>query len=158
MALHGNGEQLFFSTSSDGAKFREAQTLFAKVDDSDRYIVSVGWVTRGAQDERGRRVLGLLYGAGPKASLDNNRIFACWLQKKLVFTVNGKPLESKTRAVGPDRQLIFFQKPIAARVELLGDDGATPIARTDGAVDLEPRGAYELTFDRATPAGAGRSR
>jgi hypothetical protein len=160
MGLHANGERLFYSVSDDGEKFPAAQTLCTSADDSDRYIVSIGWVTKGAQDDPGgRRLLGFLYGAGSTGSLDGNRIFAVWLEKKLVLTVQEKPLQHKVKALGPDRQLVFFDKPLSAQIELLGDDGRTPIARSAGEIELRPGSAYELTtIDRAAPAAAGKSR
>ena len=131
--------------------FPAARVLCTNVDDEDRYIVSLGWVTSG-----GERVLGVLYGAGSRGSLDANRIFARWLQKKLVFTVaDDKPFEVQIKALGPDRQLVFCDKPVNARVELLGDDGKTPIARTEGAVELQPGRAYQVTVDRSRKASGG---
>jgi hypothetical protein len=159
MGLHTNGNKLFFSVSDDGAKFPEPQTLCTNVSDSaDRYIVSIGWVTQGGQDERGRRLLGFFYGAGPAGSLDANRMFARWLQKKLVLTFRDKRPQPQTWSLGPDRQLIFIDKPVRAHVELLAEDGTTPIARTAGEIELKPNRAYQVTIDPAGPAGAERSR
>ena len=86
MGIHANGPELYQSLSRDGMRFETSHTLLRHLDDADRHIVAIGWVTEGAQDERGRRVLGVLYGAGAVKSLDQNRIFARWLQKRVMFT------------------------------------------------------------------------
>ena len=86
MGIHANGPELYQSLSRDGMRFGTSHTLLRHLDDADRHIVAIGWVTEGGQDERGRRVLGVLYGAGAVKSLDQNRIFARWLQKRVMFT------------------------------------------------------------------------
>lgn len=59
-----------------------------------RYIVSVGLVV----SEDGARLLGALYGAGTASTLDQNRIFAAWLQRQVLFAA---PLRSGVnRALG----------------------------------------------------------
>jgi len=123
MALHMNTDRLWYSLSNDGMHFEPERELAGRLDDRDRYIVAVGWVVGG------RRVLGFLYGAGAAPTLDRNRLFARWLQKKVVFiTDQGKRLEP-SRSLGPDRQLIPLggEKELAGHVEIFSEDGQTPL-------------------------------
>ena len=154
MGLHVNGDRLLFSLSQDGMKFPAARVLCKSVEDADRYMVAVGWVTSG-QD----RVLGLLYGAGSTPSLDANRIFARWLQKKAMLHSAGKAIEPQG-ALGPDRQVFVARAPLQTKIDLLGEDGRTLIARSAGEIELRPGRAYQISVDRvdrAAPAAAGKS-
>lgn len=149
MGLHMNTGRIFYSVSRDGLDFPEARELHSHRDADDRYMVAVGWVVRGDQEEGGRQLLGVLYGAGAVPSLDQNRIFATWLQKKAVFvTADGRRLEP-TRAFGPDRQHLVTddKEPLTGRIELYAEDGKTLIATTD-AVTLEPGRAYRADIVR----------
>ena len=78
MGLHFNGELIRYSLSSDGVSFSPEQVLFPHLSAQDRYMVAVGFVTQGD------KLLGVLYGASAVESLDQNQIFARWLQKKVV--------------------------------------------------------------------------
>jgi hypothetical protein len=139
-AFHQNTDRLFFSLSRDPLKFPEQQTLLTCRGDADRHIVSAGFV---ATDDR---VLGVLYGAGAAPTLDRNRIFARWFQKK-VF-VDGIEPEA---AAGPDRQLLRLPaERRAATIKLLADDGVTLIATSPPTV-LSPGRAYQLSLP-ARPA------
>jgi len=133
--LHMNGDRLFYTLSQDPMQFPPVQTLIAHAGDADRYIVAIGFVVRGD------RVLGALYGAGAAGTLDHNRIFAVWLQKKVTIDSGGKTLETSS-AYGPDRQLLKLAAPIHGRLHLLAEDGQTPVADVDAA--LKPGRAYEL--------------
>ena len=138
MALHRNTNRLWYSLSTDGLTFAPSRQLCENLGGADAYIVAVGWVTDGA------RVLGLLYGAGAAPSLDANRIFARWLQKRVVID---DTLESK-RSLGPDRQLIEIgeQTRVGARLTVFGEDGRTNLG-TSAPIDLEPGRAYEISVE-----------
>ena len=84
MGLHFNDDSLRYSLSNDGVSFSSEQDLFGNLSAQDLYIVAVGFVTKSD------RLLGVLYGAGAVASLDQNQIFARWLQKKDGITPLGK--------------------------------------------------------------------
>ena len=106
MGLHRNRSQTWFSLSTDGMNFAPAQPLFTNATPAEQYIVAVGWVVSGAQEKQGRRLLGVLYGAGAVKSLDKNRIFARWLQPRIVLRdANGVETVGNS-ARGPNRQLI----------------------------------------------------
>jgi hypothetical protein len=140
MALHRNTNRLWYSLSADGLAFAPARQLCENLGGADAYVVAVGWVTDGS------RVLGLLYGAGAAPSLDANRIFARWLQKRVVL--NGDDATEAKRALGPDRQLIEIgaEPRRGATLTVFADDGRTKLG-TSGATDLEPGRAYEITVD-----------
>src|SRR5215213_9913663 len=93
MGLHLNTGQLWYTLSRDGLKFPPIQTLFAHESDADAYMVAVGFIMAGEQEKLGSRVLGALYGAGAASSLDANRIFARWLQKKVVLSGDKNQIE-----------------------------------------------------------------
>lgn len=129
MGLHANTRRLWYALSGDGMKFEPQRELAAGLDDADRYIVAVGWVSAG------NRLLGFLYGAGAAPSLDRNRIFARWLQKKLVFTDKAGRTHTAAGSLGPDRQV--FTLPAGenhGRLEILAEDGR---ARLGDPLDAE---------------------
>lgn len=145
MGLHLNTDRIFYSVSQDGLDFPEPRELHTHRDEADRYMVAVGWVVRGDQEEPGRQLLGVLYGAGAMSTLDRNRIFATWLQKRAVFvTDDGRRIEP-TRAFGPDRQHLVVDtvEPLDGRIELYAEDGSTLLATSD-PMTLEPGRAYRL--------------
>jgi hypothetical protein len=78
-AYHANGHAVWSTVSTSPTSPGSLVQLIANEGNADQYIVAAGWV----QD--GTRLYGLLYGAGPVATLDQNQIFASWLQKKVVF-------------------------------------------------------------------------
>lgn len=146
MGLHANRDGLWYALSRDGMQFGPERELGKNLGDSDRYIVALGWVTRG------ERLLGFLYGAGASPELNRNRIFARWLQKKVVFTdASGKRYEP-AGALGPDRQVIRLESKgsIEGRLEVLGEDGRTPVGPPVAAT-LTPGGVYLLTLPEGRP-------
>jgi len=146
MGLHMNTQQLWYSLSNDPMKFPPARKLFDHLDDSDRYIVSVGFVVQGSQDRLGRILLGVLYGAGAKPSLDANRIFARWLQKRLVIVSDEKALEV-TQSLGPYRQVLKVEpgKKLTGRIDVYAEDGRTLIGSTE-TVNIQAGRAYAIAI------------
>ena len=147
MALHHNGPSLHVALSRDGTRFGAMKTLATHSGDADRHIVSVGGVVDGD------RVLGFLYGAGDAPTLDRNRIFARWLQKKLTL---GDAEARDVRSLGPDRQLLPLASPVTAAVALRDEAGA--LIANSPPVEVKPGRAYrvELPQTQSTPSGAGR--
>ena len=133
-------QSIFFSLANDGVTFNPQQVLFQNVSAQDRYIVALGFVTRGTQ------LLGALYGAGPAESLDQNQIFARWLQRKVLITDSSNVQYSPQGGYGPDRQ--WFQAPLlgslAVKLNVYAEDGVTPLA--SGSVDVSPGKAYQLVL------------
>jgi hypothetical protein len=127
MGLHENGKRLWQTISTNGAAFPDARMLLEHLEPADAYIVALGWVVRGPQESPGRKLLGVLYGAGPVRSLDRNSIYARWLQKRVVFVAKDGTRTPGTKALGPDRQLVAFPKagPTTGRFEVYGEDGVT---------------------------------
>lgn len=143
MGLHMNGAQTWFSLSPNGMTFARMQPLFTNASPAERYIVAVGWVTRGEQDQAGRRLLGVLYGAGAKPSLDQNRLFARWLQPRIVIrTADGRTL-SGSHARGPARQLIPMTESEVCNVELFNESGIQLRAQLKSQY-LQPGRVYRL--------------
>jgi hypothetical protein len=129
MGLHENGTRLWQTVSSNGAAFPAARTLLTNLEAADAYIVALGWVVRGQQESSGRKLLGVLYGAGPVSALNQNSLYARWLQKRVVFVANDGTRFPGTKALGPDRQLLAFPNagPVTGRFEVYGEDGVTLI-------------------------------
>lgn len=126
MGLHFNGDTLWYSLSNDGVKFEPPIELARNLGEKDRYIVAHGWVTRG------NRVLGFLYGAGESSSLDRNRIWARWLQRKVSFVSDDGERYEPSAALGPDRQVLTVprDREIRGNFRILGEDGTTVIAES----------------------------
>ena len=128
MGLHRNGDKLWYCLSTDGMKFDPPVEMAKCQGEADRYMVAIGWVTRG------NRVLGFLYGAGAVNSLDRNRIFGRWLQKKVVFVAKDGTRYEPTTAVGPDRQIIKVPvgKETDGTFEVYSEDGVTLLGKSPG--------------------------
>jgi hypothetical protein len=124
MGLHMNTDRLWYALSADGRKFGPEKDLAVKLGDEDRFIVALGWVSDAD------RLLGFLYGAGASHELNRNRIFARWLQKKVVLIdANGRRYEP-TGAIGPDRQVIPLKgaKSFNGMYEIWSEDGKTRLS------------------------------
>ncbi|MCB9781503.1 MAG: hypothetical protein H6751_00870 [Candidatus Omnitrophica bacterium] len=126
MGLHRNGDRLFYSLSVSPASFSPQRELFTHLDESDLYIVALGWVTEG------NRLLGVLYGAGASPALNRNRIFARWLQKKIVLVDEDGREHFASWALGPDRQMVKVpaESKFQGTVKVYGDDGVTLLGET----------------------------
>jgi hypothetical protein len=127
MGLHENGTRLWQTVSSNGVAFPAARMLLTNLETADAYIVALGWVVRGQQESRGRKLLGVLYGAGPVSALNQNSIYVRWLQKMVVFVVGDGTRYPGTSALGPDRQFLALPSagPVSGRFEVYAEDGAT---------------------------------
>jgi hypothetical protein len=133
-------QSIFFSLSNDGIAFDPQRVLFHNLSAQDLYIVALGFVTRGGQ------LSGLLYGASAVETLDQNQIFARWLQKKVVITDSLGAQYSPQGGYGPDRQ--WFQTPpsglLQGTITVYAEDGVTPLAA--GSVNLSAGKAYQLVL------------
>ena len=72
-------------------------------------------------------MLGVLFGAGPVSALDQNSIYARWLQKRVVFVADDGTRLPGTKALGPDQQLPALPNagPVNGRFEVYAEDGET---------------------------------
>jgi len=135
--FHMNTNQLWYALSSDGMTFEPQRDLVNNLGDADRYIVAIGWVTKG------NSVLGFLYGAGAVPELNRNRIFARWLQKKIVFVASDGARYEPAGALGPDRVVIKLpQKTLEGKFEVYSEDGITHLATIPAKIS--PASAYKL--------------
>ncbi len=132
MAMHMNGGEMWYSLSRDGLSFGPRHSLTRNQSEADRYMVAVGLVTDGV------RVYGFLYGAGATRALNENRLFAKWLQKKLVFrAADGQEYEQAT-GVGPDTvRLTIPGGGTRGTLTILAEDGQTVLHQT-GEISLIP--------------------
>ncbi|MFP4500127.1 MAG: hypothetical protein ACLFTT_03930 [Candidatus Hydrogenedentota bacterium] len=141
MALHQNGDTLWYSLSESGTAFDAPKVLGKNESAADRYIVAIGWVRDG------RRLLGYLYGAGPVSTLNRNRLFARWLQKRLVFKAEQGDRIEASHALGPDRQLLPVpdEQPLKGKFEVYAEDGVTQLGVSD-PVELRSGGVLRLNL------------
>ncbi|MBP6964361.1 MAG: hypothetical protein KBC96_08150 [Armatimonadetes bacterium] len=139
MGLHMNRDTLWYALSTDGMAFSPAQELIKNRDQSDRYIVAIGWVVKGD------RLLGFVYGAGEVGELNRNRLFARWLQKKVVFVGDDGTTYEPTAALGPDRQLLSVPtgRNVTGHFAVYGDDGSTVVLENAPAT-LMSGGVYVI--------------
>jgi hypothetical protein len=146
MGLHLNGDRLWYALSRDGKSFSPQRVLCARLGEADAHIVAIGFVVAGEQEAAGRRrVLGFLYGAGAAPSLDANRIFARWLQKRAVITVGDEQFHA-TAAMGPERQLVKMTRPATAPLKLYAEDGTTLLG-SSVATRFAPGRAYSVALE-----------
>ncbi len=145
MGLHLNGDRTWYSLSRDGLQFPTPRELFTNLSPADRYIVALGWVVQGKYQDSARRLLGVLYGAGHDSGLASNRIFAHWLQRKIVWVPASGQRSEGQKARGPSRQLLPLSASdgIEGRVELYAEDGKTLIGRST-SLKLESGKVYQL--------------
>ncbi len=137
MGLHMNTDKLWYALSNDGMAFSPAQEMIRNRDAADRYIVAIGWVTKG------NRLLGFVYGAGEIGELNRNRLFARWLQKKVVFVADDGTRYEAAGALGPDRAIINVprDKQVAGHFVVYGEDGST-VLLDKGPATLMSGGVY----------------
>lgn len=145
MGLHMNADRLWYALSRDGKSFGPKRVLCTRLGEADAHIVSIGFVVAGEGEVSQRRVLGFLYGAGAKTSLDANRIFARWLQKRIVITA-GDDLFEPSSAIGPDRQIVKLPRAVDVPIEVYAEDGVTLVGRGERAT-FEPGKTYELAIE-----------
>lgn len=150
MGMHLNADRLWYSLSTNGLGFTNVITLLTNTAAADRYIVTLGWVARGSQESPGRKLLGVLYGAGAMSSLDKNHIFARWLQKRVVFVASDSARYEGMRSLGPQRQIIPFTQtnPIEGHFEIYAENGASLLG-VSPTLMLQTRQTYQLQFTNA---------
>ena len=156
MGLHENGARLWQTVSTNGTAFPASQMLLTNLDAADAYIVALGWVVRGPQESPGRKLLGVLYGAGPVRSLDHNSIYARWLQKRVVFVANDGTRLPGTKSLGPDRQLLALPDTgaVTGKFEVYAEDGVTLLGTS--ATQAVSRGqSFRLRCGKETAGRAG---
>jgi hypothetical protein len=142
MGLHRNADRLWYAWSGDGMRFEGERELGMHLDETDRYIVAIGWVVQGD------RLLGYCYGAGAVRELNRNRIFARWLQKKVVFVDEDGGRHEPTRALGPDCQMIPLGqgKAMSGHFEVFAEDGERLVGKSKGIKVHEGR-VYRVGVD-----------
>ena len=139
MGLHMNGDKLWYALSNDGMTFSPAQEMIRNQGSADRYMVAIGWVVKGD------RLLGFVYGAGEVGELNRNRLFARWLQKKVVCVGEDGTRYEALGALGPDRAIINVprDKQVKGHFVVYGEDGST-VVLANGPATLMSGGVYVL--------------
>jgi hypothetical protein len=137
MAMHMNGDQMWYALSRDGMAFEPRKLLTRNQSAADRYMVAVGIVTDGVT------VYGFLYGAGAEPHLAANRIFAKWLQKKVVLHTHGGDW-AEAEALGPDMQRLRVPEGVTTgSFEVFAEDGRTSLGAA-ADVALRSGGRYRI--------------
>jgi len=109
---------------------------------------SLGYLAGGSLTCRTEISLGFLYGAGAVPSLDRNRIFARWLQKKLVFTPDSGGAMEAAGALGPNRQVFSLggKAELTGRLQAYREDGKTLVGE-QWNVKLVSGAMYRMVWD-----------
>jgi hypothetical protein len=140
MGLHINSQTIWYSLSNDGVNFNQKQTLLNNLSFADQYIVALGFVTKGNQ------LLGVLYGASAVPSLDQNQIFARWLQKKVLIKDASGTQFAAQGGLGPDRQ--WFHAPQSGSLQgtmtVDAEDGSTLLG--SGTVSISAGKSYRVVL------------
>lgn len=123
-AYHLNGGKVWYSTGTAVTTPSASKVLFSSNGAADAYIVAPCFVTDGT------RLYGALYGAGAVSGLTKNRIFAKWLQKKVVFTTTSLATLGGTanQSYGPDRQQLAMDPAktvVTGRFSIYDTDGVS---------------------------------
>jgi hypothetical protein len=85
-------------------------------------MVSCGFV----QDAN--KLIGCLYGAGAVSSLDQNRIFARWLQRMTLFSNASVRWGDIEDSNGPDKTRVYMasgQNVETGQIQIFAEDGST---------------------------------
>jgi hypothetical protein len=138
MALHANTKTLWYSLSRDGMQFDPLKDLTVNQGAADLHIVAVGLVCDDTT------VYGFLYGASGTRSLNTNKIFAKWLQKRVEFVAGDKVVASCSAAQGPDRATMKIPVGgVTGQFRVFAEDGKT-LLHTGSEVTLRPGEVWEL--------------
>lgn len=106
LLTHDFHSNIHLTWSKSLSRFPAHQVALTNKDDSDKYIVSEGFVSDGM------RLFGILYGAGSASTLDENRIFGRWLQKKIIFQNDHVRWGDVEEAYGPDRVRLYMDTKV----------------------------------------------
>jgi hypothetical protein len=122
---HVNRDSIRASVGTSLNTLPASQVLFSSKDAKDPNITSVGLVTDG------NRLLGAIYGASDRISLDTNRLFAVWLQKKVLFTNANITWGEGGSSFGPDRFKVSMTQPVqTGQFKILDTDGTTLLTQS----------------------------
>ena len=120
LATHVNTGNIHLSLSSSLTSFTDAPIVLESRGEDDKYIVAPGLVSDG------KRLLGVLYGACAVNTLNFNRIFARWLQLKVIFKNKYVQWGDIEEAYGPDRIRMYQNSSIeTGEFYIYDSDGAT---------------------------------
>jgi hypothetical protein len=130
LGAHCNGQSVYYSASRTLDQFPPTKKLFSHRNSADEHMVSLGFVI----DHTATRVLGALYGAGATSALDNNRVFAAWLQRHVMFVgADGGVVwgvGDADRALGPDAlSMATNRKALRGKFMLYDTDYVNATAR-----------------------------
>jgi hypothetical protein len=133
-AYHNNGDAAYYSLNTSLASPGTPSVLFAKTGSgADNHITSVGLVTDGT------RLYGALYGASAVSSLDQNRIFASWLQRRVTFN-NANAFFGANQSNGPDTLYVYMtpgQGVETGTFAVYDTDGTTLLKQTNKVTLLQ---------------------
>lgn len=130
-----------YSLSNDGITFATENVLFGGEYSEDHFVTTPAFVMKGD------RILGVLYGANAIDLLNaQDRIYARWLQKKIIITDSSGTEYLLQGGYGPNRQ--WFQTPASGTLDgtmtVYAEDGVTPLAK--GPISLSGGKTYQMTL------------
>lgn len=120
---HMGQSNLWISTSTSLSNLGPTRVAFSSYSNEDKMMITCGWV----QD--GTRVYGMLYGACATdcdpAAPSRNRLFARWLQKKVVFQNNHVTWDVSTGFGMKNSRLAMSNKIETGVFKIYDTDGQT---------------------------------
>jgi len=142
MGSHFNTDKVWISISQSLSSFPDSRELFKTMGEYDRYITSLGFV---ADDSR---LYGALYGASKVPTLDQNSIYAIWLQKQVLFK-NSEivwGLGNASRAYGPDNMIMITNANQATGKFYLYDTDGTTLLYESPVITVREGDIWEYTY------------
>ena len=130
---HNNGQSIYYSLNTGIASPATPAVLFNKTGSADNYMTSVGFVTDGT------RLYGALYGGCAVSTIDQNRIFASWLQRKTTFS-NAATFLGSNQSNGPDTLFVYMtpgQSVETGNFNIYDTDGTTLLKQTPKVTMLQ---------------------
>ncbi len=123
LGTHRNTSNVILSLSKDINSFDNplfSISLGNSPHIDDKTISTLGFVTDN------NRLQGILYGASSNGKLSNNKIYANWLQKKVIFKNDHIQWGDIEEAYGPDRVELFMNTKIeTGKFYIYDSDGTT---------------------------------
>lgn len=127
---HTNNNLMWVSTTTNLSALNDPVVAFTSNGSADATMATCGWV----QD--GTRILGMLYGGGPPSTNNQFRIFARWLQKRVVFT-NAYGTWDVNTGYTPSNSRLALTSIETGRFKVYDTDGTT-LLYTSPEVTVRP--------------------
>jgi len=135
LGTHRNTNNVELTVSTDLDNFDNPTiptiTLNNSSNPNDKFIATLGFV----EDENSLK--GYLYGSSSVTTLNNNKIYANWLQKKVIFKNDHVRWGDVEEAYGPDRIALFMSTQVETGKFYIYDSDGTTLLYTSPLVTMK---------------------